>query len=317
MLHRVGDDEVVDCLEAETGKRFWRFAYPSAYQDRYGYCDGPRAVPVIDGERVITYGAEGKLHCLDLKTGEVKWKHDVNREYKIQANFFGVGTSPLVEGENVIVNVGAAGGPCVVAFDKTTGKVAWATNEKSSNTWGPSYASPIPATVYGKRRVFIFAGGESRPPTGGLMSIDPANGKVDFAFEHRSHTYESVNASSPLVIGNQVFISECYGAGGTLLNLAENGSAKQVWNSPSLGTHFMTAIAKDGHLYGVDGHGPSDNAIVCLDLKTGDEKWRKDPEWEETIETASGPRKREMGLARARCCWWRMGDSFVSGSSGI
>lgn len=45
LLHRVGDNETVDCLEAETGKRFWRFQYPSAYQDRYGYCDGPRAQP--------------------------------------------------------------------------------------------------------------------------------------------------------------------------------------------------------------------------------------------------------------------------------
>ncbi len=298
MLHRVGDEEIVDCLEAETGKRFWRFAYPTAYNDRYGYCDGPRAAPVIDSGLVFSYGAEGKLHCPDLKTGELKWKHDLVADYKVPQNFFGVGATPLVEGDNVIINVGAPGGPCVVAYNKNSGQVAWVSDDPMTNTWGPSYASPIPATVNGKRRVFVFAGGESRPPTGGLMSIDPATGKLDFAVKHRSRTYESVNASSPLILGNQVFVSECYGAGGTLFDLLPDGSAKPAWNTEKLGTHFMNAIAKDGYLYGVDGHGPLDCPLVCLDLKTGEEIWRKEAVWKETINGADGQREHNMGLAR-------------------
>jgi outer membrane protein assembly factor BamB len=300
LLHRVGDNETIDCLEAETGKRFWRFQYPTAYQDRYGYCDGPRAAPVIDSGRVFTIGAEAKLQCLDLLTGEVKWKHDLTDEYKLPQQFFGVGSTPLVEGDNLIVNVGAPGGPCVVAFNKTTGKIAWATDDKVTAIWAPSYASPIPATIHGQHRVFIFAGGESRPPTGGLICLDPANGKVDFTFKHRSRTYESVNASSPLVIGgNQVFISETYGAQSVLLDLLPDGSAKPAWQSDRLGTHFMTAIAKDGYLYGVDGHGPQDNSFVCLNLKNGEEVWRKEVDIEEMINTENGPAKRRIPLARA------------------
>src|SRR5262249_38220901 len=132
LLHRVGDNETVDCLDAESGKRFWRYQYPTAYQDRYGYCDGPRAAPVIDSGLVFTVGAEAKLHCLDLLTGDVKWKHDLNDEYKLPQQFFGVGSTPLVDGDNLIVNVGAPSGPCVVAFNKTTGKIAWATDDKVS-----------------------------------------------------------------------------------------------------------------------------------------------------------------------------------------
>jgi outer membrane protein assembly factor BamB len=300
LLHRVGDSETVDCLEAGTGKRFWRYQYPTAYQDRYGYCDGPRAAPVIDSGLVFTIGAEAKVHCLDLSTGEVKWKHDLNEEYKLPQQFFGVGSTPLVEGDNLIVNVGAPSGPCVVAFNKTTGKIAWATDDKVTAKWGPSYASPIPATIHGQRRVFIFAGGESRPPTGGLICLDPATGKIDFTFKHRSRTYESVNASSPLIInGNQVFISETYGAQSVLLDLLPDGSAKPAWQSDRLGTHFMTAIPKDGHLYGVDGHGPQDNSFVCLSLKNGEEVWRKEVDIEETINTENGPAKRRIPLARA------------------
>lgn len=76
--------------------------------------------------------------------------------------------------------------------------------------WGASYASPIPATIHGKRRIFVFAGGKSQPTSGGLLCIDPTNGKVDFRFPWRARRFESVNASSPIIIGNQVYISECY-----------------------------------------------------------------------------------------------------------
>src|SRR5262249_39373019 len=159
------------CLQAETGRRFWRYAYPTAYRDRYGWNNGPRCPPVSDGEYVYTFGAEGKLHCLKLTTGQVLWRRDILPEVRPRESFFGVGTTPLIEGDLLIVNVGANGGPCVAAFDKRTGKMVWG----AGNEWGPSYASPIPATIYGRRRVFVFAGGESRPSTGGVLCLDPAN----------------------------------------------------------------------------------------------------------------------------------------------
>jgi len=160
----------------------------------------------------------------------------------------------------------------------------------AGSKWGASYASPIPATVLGRRRVFVFAGGESRPPTGGLLCIDPATGKVDFDFPWRAGRAESVNASAPLVVGNQVYISECYGPGGTLLDLMPDGTCKQVWNNNVLNTHFMTALYKDGYLYGVDGHGPQNAPLVCIELRTGKEMWRTEPEWEEMIKSVFTPR---------------------------
>lgn len=304
LFHRVGDQEVVECLHAETGQRFWKFVYPTNYIDRYGYNGGPRCQPVSDGAYVYTYGAEGKLHCLKLTTGQILWKRDLMREFKLEQNFFGVGATPLLEGNHLIINVGAAGGPCVAAFDKRTGKMVWGAGKE----WGPSYASPIPATVHGKRRVFVFAGGESRPATGGLLCLDPDNGKIDFRFPWRARRYESVNASSPLLLDNQVYLSECYGPGGTLLDILPDGSARPIWENQSLRTHFMTAIHKDGYLYGVDGHGPRNAPLVCIELKTGKEMWRAEPEWEETVKTPNGelqvtrfPGRASLILAGSRC----------------
>lgn len=299
-LHRIEDQETVDCHDPETGKRLWRYPYPTTYEDRYGYCNGPRAAVVISGDHVITTGAEGKLHCLDLATGKVIWQHDLMAEYKLEQQFFGFGATPLVEDGKVIVNVGAAPkGPCVVAFDLGSGKVVWQTNDAISNTWGSSYASPIPATINGRRRVFVFAGGESRPTTGGLMSIDPANGKVDFAIKHRARIYESVNASCPVIAGNQVFVSECYGSGTTLFDLQADGSAKPAWTNENYGTHFMTSIVKDGYIYGVHGHGPTDNEFCCLSLKTGEELWRRSVDITERVALNGETGQRQIPLARA------------------
>jgi len=339
LLHRVEGDEVVDCLKPDTGQRYWRLTYPSNYSDRYGYCDGPRASPVIapgknaDDSLVYTIGAEGTLHCIELSTGRVVWKRDLLKEFGLTQNFFGVGSTPLVEGDMLIVNVGAPHGPCVAAFDLKTGRMAWGASS-GEVAWGPSYASPIPAVVNGQRRVFVFAGGETgfhQQPSGGLLCIDPATGKVDFTFPWRSQRRESVNASSPLVLadparpGAQVLISECYGSGGTLLDvgadpldgfggfdkltagkltagkLGASFSCKPVWANENFGTHFMTAVEKDGYLYGVDGHGPQDAFLVCVERKTGKEVWRKQPEWDEPeSDGQGGSRTNTWGVYRCQ-----------------
>jgi outer membrane protein assembly factor BamB len=293
-LHRVGGEEIVECLHAETGARFWDFRYPTAFEDRYGYNNGPRASPVIDGGLVFTYGAEGKLHCLRLDSGRLVWKRDLAADYKLKQDFFGVAATPLVEGDRLIVNLGAPGGPTVIALDQRTGKTLWGTGRE----WGQSYASPVPATVHGKRRVFVFAGGESSPPTGGLLVLDPANGAIDFTFPWRSRSYESVNAASPLVAGGQVFISASYRAGGAMLNLLPGGRFSVAWKSGEIGTHFGTAVEKDGYLYAFDGRNEPDAALVCVERKTGRLMWRTVPEWDETWLVDGQPRTARMGTFR-------------------
>ena len=295
LFHRVGDQEVVDCLHPADGRRYWRFGYSSAYRDRYGYNHGPRASPVIGDDRVFTYGAEGKLHCLALETGELLWQRDILTEFGIEQNFFGVGATPLVEGRRLIVNVGAPDGPCVAAFDTRTGKLVWGA---AADGWGASYASPIPAILHGKRRVLVFAGGESKPPTGGLVCLDPDNGEVDFTFPWRGTRYESVNAASPVVTGAAVFVTECYGSGGVLVDMLAGGRAAKRWSNPRFGMHFMTAVPLDGHLYGVDGHGPHDAEIACVELATGKEVWRTQPVWEERVPSSRGAREMKVGIFR-------------------
>jgi outer membrane protein assembly factor BamB len=293
-LHRVGNEEIVECMHAETGASRWRFRYATVFEDRYGYNNGPRSSPVIDGERVYTMSAEGKLHCLDLATGKMVWKRDLRAEYKVPQDFFGTASTPLVEGQLLILNVGAPGGPTVAAFDKATGREVW----RAGKEWGPSYASPVPAVVHGKRRVFVFAGGESSPPAGGLMSIDPATGKVDFSFPWRSRTFESVNASCPVVFDNKVFISASYRTGGALVEVRPDFTHRVVWTTQEFALHFNTPIYKDGYLYGFDGRNEPDASLACVEAATGKVMWREMPEWMDTLESRGESRSLLMGTYR-------------------
>src|SRR5260221_4811492 len=105
-------------------ERYLVQAFATQFEDRDGYNNGERASTEIEGGRIYTYGAEGKLHCLKLETGQVYWKRDLRGEFKVPQDFFGVASTPLIEGELLIVNVGAPGGPTVAAFEKKSGKLA-------------------------------------------------------------------------------------------------------------------------------------------------------------------------------------------------
>ena len=293
-VHRVGDEEIVECMHPETGARHWSFRYATDFEDRYGYNNGPRSSPAIDGDRTYTVGAQGQLHCLDLQSGKLVWRRNIAAEYKVPQDFFGTASTPLVEDKLLIHNVGAPGGPCVVGLDKMTGREVW----RAGKEWGPSYASPIPAIVHGRRRIFVFAGGESTPPTGGLMSIDPATGRVDFSFPWRSRSYESVNASCPVIFDNKVFISASYRTGGALLEIRPDFTHRVVWTTQDFGLHWNTPIYRNGFLYGFDGRNEPDASLACIDAATGKAVWRATPEWNETFMIGGTRRQQLLGAYR-------------------
>ena len=293
-LHRVGDKELIECLHSETGEQRWQYQYPSTYRDRYGYNNGPRSSPVISENMVFTLGAEGMLNCLQLDSGEVVWTNNLRQVYGMRQDFFGMASTPLVSGKRLIVNVGVPDGPTVLALDTSTGLEIW----RAGSEWGPSYASPIQAVIHGQPRLFVYAGGESRPPSGGLMSIKPETGDVDFSVPWRSRLYESVNASCPVVFDNKVFISASYRTGGALIEILPNFKPRILWTTSEFALHFNTPIYRDGYLYGFDGRNQGDASLACVDAETGKVVWREVPQWTESFELGGRQRQQVMGTAR-------------------
>ena len=134
-----------------------------------------------------------------------------------------------------------------------------------------SYASPIMATIDGRRWGFMFA-------RGGLVGFEPTTGKLDFHYSWRCPRIESVNASSPVVAGDHVFISESYEVGSSVLQVYPGGY-KVVWkDSPrgrnqSMRLHWTTAIHHEGYLYGCSNRHASGAELRCVELKTGKVVW--------------------------------------------
>jgi outer membrane protein assembly factor BamB len=267
LFHRVGREEVVDALDARTGEARWHSAYPTTYRDDFGFDEGPRAVPVVAGNRVYTFGAEGQLQALDLMTGRRVWSVDTRMRFNVKKGFFGAAGSPLVEGGRVIANIGgtdAGKGAGIVAFNADTGAVMWtATNHEAS------YSSPVSATLDGKRTAVFFT-------RNGLVGLDPSNGSIFFQKMWRSRTSSSVNAATPLVVGDVIFISATYETGAAALRV-QGGELKELWSSDEvLSNHYATAVHYNGYLYGFHGRQEYTPAFRAVELTTGTVKWTVD-----------------------------------------
>jgi outer membrane protein assembly factor BamB len=262
LFHRVGDEELVECLDAQTGKEQWKFSYRSQYEDDFGKGNGPRATPVIAGNRVFTVGAEGMLHGLDLESGKKLWGHHLTAEFQVPRNFFGVGSSPLAEGGLLLVNVGGkeAG---IVAFAQDSGREVWRATRD-----GASYASPRAATIDGRRLAIFFT-------RQGIVLLDPPTGAVQFQMRWRARSNASVNATTPVVIGNRVLFSASYETGAILLQVGKK--VETLWQSDDvLSSHYSNIVTYEGHLYGFDGRQESGARLRCVELATGKVKWTRD-----------------------------------------
>ena len=278
LFDRTGDSARLRALDASSGDELWRTTYETHYEDYYDYSVGPRASPVIDGDRVYTFGVEGRLRCQDVESGRVVWELDTAERFGVVKNFFGVGATPLVESDLLIVPVGGnppdspkihsgeveGNGSGLVAFDKMTGEVRYSVTDELA-----SYASPVAATIDGRRWGFWFS-------RGGLLGFEPASGKIDFHFPWKSKKLESVNAATPVVVDDTVFITESYGKGAALLRVRP-GASEIVWKdgrrNQVMRAHWATPIHHEGYLYGSSGSGTGDAELRCLEHRSGKVMW--------------------------------------------
>lgn len=267
LFHRVGDEEVVEALDAQKGTPLWRYAYRTTYRDDFGFDEGPRAVPVIANGRVYTFGAEGVLSALDLTTGKLVWTVDTAKRFDVPKGFFGQAGSPLVEDGRVLANIGGKDGvrnAGIVAFNADTGAVLWTATDHAA-----SYSSPVSATFAATKLALFFT-------RQALVGLDPSNGRVQFQRMWRSRSQNSVNAASPLVVDDMIFVSATYETGATVLRV--NGSTLEpLWAGDEvLSNHYATSVYFDGHLYGFHGRQEFGQAFRAVEFRTGKVKWSEE-----------------------------------------
>lgn len=252
--------ERILCFDEATGKPLWAVPYPCHYV-KVGYPLGPRASVTIDGGRAYALGTMGHLHCLDAATGKILWQHDTFTEYKIGVPIWGIAAAPLVDGGQVIVNVGGAGGACIIAFDCASGKERWRALDDHA-----SYSAPI-ITRQNGRRVLVCWTADS------VAGLDPASGKVYWRQPYK----QMMAVATPVLDGGRLFVSSFYG-GSLMLRLKENEMGVEVaWQrkgaserkTDSMHSTIATPIFEGQYIYGMDSYGE----LRCLDAATGERIW--------------------------------------------
>lgn len=251
VMHSSGEDDAMSCLDAQTGKVIWSFAYGPAFPKVGSSEPGPLSTPVLDGRYVYGLGARGELFSVDVKTGKPVWRRDLVKDLGGKAVETGFTSSPLVHGEMLILNLWDGKDKSVTALKKKTGELAWSIGDEKIG-----HQSPALITYKGKPQVVAFSELKMR-------GLDPVTGTVLWETDSQAWV-------QGIPISEGVFLTADFG-GIALFELSEVDGVIKVnkkWHSYILTLNFDMPVHHKGHIYGFNS-----GLLFCLDLKTGKEVW--------------------------------------------
>jgi len=252
------DREVVAAYDINTGRELWANSWAADFREAMGG-DGPRATPTWHEGRLYALGAEGEFRCLEAATGKVLWSKNILADNGASNLTWAMSASPLIVDEKVIVQPGGRGGKSVVAYHKLTGAPIWkALDDKQA------YTSPMLVTLGGRRQIITITAERA-------VGLVPEDGTL--LWEYPWVTEYDVNASQPIVTGpNRFFISTGYGRGAAVVELQPTGqtfAARTVWQNTRMKNKFNPSVLHEGHVYGLD-----EGILACVDVETGQQKWK-------------------------------------------
>ena len=259
-VYTMGNSEKTDtiyCLDENTGAEIWKHSYRCVTES--GGHPGPASTPTVDGKYVYTLSREGHLFCIDADSGKVIWSKHVKKDFGAKSPEWDYSSSPLILSKMIIVDVGIT-----LALDKATGNLIWKTKDYGdawrNKSYGGGYSSPFAFHLNGLQRLAVFN-------SSGLVILNPENGQ-ELAL-HPWKTSYNVNAVTPIVSDDKIFISSGYNVGCALVQFSGD-KLDVVWQSKNMKNHFNSCVLWEGHLYGFD-----ETTLKCLDFQTGDVKWKQ------------------------------------------
>ena len=250
-----GDTEYVVAFDAESGRRLWEAANGRRFDNDRG--SGPRATPTVDGDRVYAFGASGDLGVFEAATGRKVWTVNVLRTYGGTNIRWGLSESPLVLADRILVNAGGPGAS-VVALRKTDGSLIWKSQSDEAG-----YSSGIAQEIAGVRQAVFFTGERA-------LGLAVDDGRLLWSYHRVAN--RTANIATPIVRGNQVFLSSDYGTGAALLEIGGTGAkmaAREVYFTRDMRNHHASAVLVGDHLYGF-----SSAILTAMHFETGRQAWR-------------------------------------------
>jgi outer membrane protein assembly factor BamB len=255
---REGVNESIAAFDLESGKRLWRDSYAAPYDMNpaaRAHGPGPKSTPAVAAGRVFAMGISGILSAVDLKSGKVLWRTPPASPQPL----YGTATSPMVEGDRVIVFTGGHDRGALTAFDAATGGVRW--------RWtgdGPGYSSPVIGTFEGTRQIITQS--QRR-----VVGISAADGTL--LWELPFQTSFDQNSVTPLVSRGLVISSGLEQPTVALRVSATGGrwQAAEVWRNPQVSMYMSSPAATEQAIFGLSHR--NRGQFFALDPATGKTLW--------------------------------------------
>jgi len=264
-------------VDANSGRVLWEHRV-SQYLSDVPQHRAAWASPAVDPGtgNIFMFTVSAELLALSPQ-GTVLWTRSLPEEYGAITTHGGRTTSPIVEGDMVILNTLLQGwgdlgrpGNRYFAFDKTTGQTMWISAPQTRH-YDTNYSSPIVVNVNGMRQIIV--GGTD----GVFHGLQANTGKPVWSLEVSKRAI----LGSPLFRDNTVYIAH----GEENIDTTEMGMLAAVdatgagvltgaaikWKTHNFMPTFASPVMDAERLYGVD-----NGAILgAFDLKTGKELWTK------------------------------------------
>ncbi len=267
LFERIGDNDRVRLLNRETGKEVWRRELKAGYRGGVDSDKGPRSVPTILDDSILVYSAAGELTLLDRKSGSVKWTRPLRKEYQAEDGYFGAGSTPLVVGNQAIVNIGgkSAGAVSVSLED---GKTIWTSPAVEASYASPILLSPKAGSMINRPIVLV-------PSKQKTLGVDLEKGSLlwEFPFGQRGPT---VNAATPVInASGDVFLTSSYGIGSLLVRPGP-ADVRIVARGTEISSQYSTPIVIGDKIFGSDGREDGgEGAFKCLQASDGKLLWEQ------------------------------------------
>lgn len=263
--YRRDAQEVIVAINANTGKTIWEYAYDNPFQSSYSenISSGPRAMPQVIGDRIVTASATGKIHSIDKRKGRPVWSRDLYSEFGGNRLDFGYSCHALPYKDNLILLAGGQGS-AALSLRQKDGAVVWK-NMSGAN----AHSSPVLIEVDGQPQVVALLASE-------VIGFDPEDGRL--LWRHPHETQYGLAISTPIWLpGNLLFVSSAYDGGSRVLQLRLSEGkteVKEVWANRRLQSHFGAVIRQGDYLYFSEGHnGPS--LMTCVNFRNGEIAWQR------------------------------------------
>ena len=258
---RTSSRENVRCFEVATGKPIWKQSYDVIYPEWGANPDhpfGPAATPVVAGGKVYTVGRMFNVLCLDAGDGRVLWHNDLPKQYKTTEDLRGFSSSPLIEGNLLVIAIAKSAQASIVAFDKETGRQVWESLDEI-----PSNSSPIVITAGGRRQIIVWA-------YRSVAALDPETGQILWRMPVNSG--QSYTVATPIQRGDLLLI------GGLMLKLAaEKPGAAVLWPEDMRPSRInLSETSTPLFLDDLVVSPASQGQLRCFDGGTGEQRWQAD-----------------------------------------